>query len=119
MKIKGSSKIISEKLQKEQDEALVSVAEVSDLLYEEVPQGKIGKAKQIAKSLFDQTKPFREQQKLLAGQAIKKAREMSPYVDKTITVMDKSIKYLTVPVDMEGRSEVIQETRSPSVFYWS
>ncbi len=116
MKIKGSSKIISEKLQKEQDEALVSVAEVSDLLYEEVPQGKIGKAKQIAKNLFDQTKPFREQQKLLAGQAIKKAREMSPYVDKTITVMDKSIKYLTVPVDMEGRSEVIQETRSPSVF---
>ncbi len=113
MKIKGSSKIISEK---EQDEALVSVAEVSDLLYEEVPQSKIGKAKQIAKSLFEQTKPFREQQKLLAVQAIKKAREMSPYVDKTITIMDDSIKYLTVPIAMEGRSEVIQETRSPSVF---
>lgn len=113
MKIKGSSKIISEK---EQQENLVHVAEASDLVYEEVPSGKLGKAKKIAKDLFAQTKPFREKNKLLASQAIVKARGMSPYIDKTISAIDTSVNYLTVTKDLEGRSEVVQETRSPAVF---
>ena len=130
MEIKGTSKIISqeaikeqqvqkelhEKQEKQEQETLVSVAEVSDLLYEEVPQGKIQKAKRIAKDLLNQTKPFLDQQKLFASDAIKKARGLSPYVDKAITVMDMSINYLSKPHHIEGRSEVVQETRSPSVF---
>lgn len=125
MKIKGTSKIISEvveseiveeKAEKEAQEALVTNAEVSDLLYEEVPQGKLQVAKRKAKELLDQTKPFLDQQKLLASDAIKKARGLSPYIDRFVTSMDNSIIYLSTPQAVEGRSEVIQETRAPSVF---
>ena len=129
MKIKGTSKIVSDKesakeavsataevSEKEAQETLVSNAEVSDLLYEELPQGKIHKAKRMAKELLEQTKPFIEKQKLLAGETVKKARGLSPYVDKFVTVMDESITYLSTPQAIEGRSEVVQETRAPSVF---
>ncbi len=120
MKIKGTSKIISEQEEKQEQEALVSIAEVSDLLYEEVPQGKIQKVKRFAqdmkKELIDQGKPFVKKQKLLATETIKKARVLSPYVDKFITTMDTSITYLSTPQAIEGRSEVVQETRAPSVF---
>ncbi len=120
MKITGTSKIISEQEEKQEQENLVSIAEVSDLLYEEVPQGKFHQVKKLAKDmkkeLVEQGKPFIEKHKLLAKEAITKARGLSPYVDKFVTTMDTSITYLSTPQAMEGRSEVVQETRAPSVF---
>lgn len=135
MKIKGTSRIVSpeEKIEvqekqeqdvkrdqevqeKQEQEILVSLAESSDLLYKEQSQGKIHKAKKMVKEFVENTKPFIDQQKLIAGEAIKKARSLSPYVDKMVTVVDNSVTYLSKPHMVEGRSEVVQETRAPSVF---
>ena len=116
MKINGSSKIISEK---EEQETLVSRAEASDLLGTEViehNQSKVQQVKKMAQDMFEKTKPFREKQKQLTEVAIKKARGMSPYVDKSITAMDVAIDYITKPHHIEGRSEVVQETRAPAIF---
>lgn len=133
MKIKGSSKIISVSEdntkglestvveEKRELENLVSIAEAADLVHheeklEEVNEDNFGKVKKIAKSLIDKTKPLREKQKEYAIEAVKRARNLSPHVDKLITVMDKSITYITNPNPLDGRSEVVQETRAPSVF---
>lgn len=113
MQIKGSSKIITEK---EKQENLIAVAEVTDLVYEEVPKGKLHSAKAKAKELLDRTKPLLDKQKLIANVAVKKARSLSPHVDKLITVIDESATYLSRSEHIEGRSEVVQETRGPSVF---
>jgi HlyD family secretion protein len=134
MKISGSSKIISKKedikldkqeIDKEEMEAqeeLVSIAETSELLHTEViehnakPKTKIDKIKESAKFALDKTKPLREKQKLIAKQAITKARELSPYVDKTITAIDTSIDYITKSEVSGDRSSVVQDTRPPAVF---
>jgi HlyD family secretion protein len=146
MKIQGSSKIIlpedsvkkqvnAEDLAKEQVtvqksseekvdaenkvelEKLVTSAETSDLIHDETPlQGKIKQVKVIAKDLIDKTKPFRDRQKELAISAVKKARDISPHLDKVIIAMDKSITYIADPSPLDGRSEVVQETRAPSIF---
>ncbi len=117
MKINGSSKIISDK---EKQENLVSVAEASNLLHNEVIENnsnnKIDQVKKIAQSMIEKTKPLLEKQKALTEEAIKKARSMSPYVDKTINAMDIFINYITKPHHIEGRSHVVQETRAPAVF---
>lgn len=113
MQIKGSSKIITEK---EKQENLIAVAEVTDLVYEEVPKGRLHSAKTKAKELLDKTKPLLEKQKLIANVAVKKARSLSPHVDKLITIIDDSATYLSRSEHIEGRSEVVQETRGPSVF---
>lgn len=119
MKINGSSKIISDK---EKQENLVSVAESSDLLHNEIIEhdksklGQIKKIKKIAYEVLEKGKPLLEKQKLLAGEAVKKARGMSPYADKTITAIDVAVNYITKSEQIEGRSEVVQETRAPAVF---
>lgn len=136
MKIQGSSKIIppediakeqvnvqkssAEKLDIENKvelEKLITSAETSDLIHDETPlQGKIKQVKVIAKDLIDKTKPFRAKQKELAISAVRKARDISPHLDKVIIAMDKSITYIADPSPLDGRSEVVQETRAPSVF---
>lgn len=136
MKIQGSSKIISPEdvvkqqinLQKSSEEKvdienkvelekLITSAETSDLIHDETPlQGKIKQVKVIAKDFIDKTKPFRARQKELAISAVKKARDISPHLDKVIIAMDKSITYIADPSPLDGRSEVVQETRAPSVF---
>ncbi|MCT4634823.1 MAG: HlyD family type I secretion periplasmic adaptor subunit [Rickettsiales bacterium] len=140
MKIKGTSKIISEEEVKEESlasaasekkktqesivqeeekheqENLVSAAEGSDLLYEEVPKGKFHQVKNLAKDMKQEIVEQGKKHKLLAKETIQKARGLSPHVDKFVTVMDKSINYLSTPQSAEGRSEVVQETRAPSVF---
>lgn len=130
MKIQGSSKIISPEdvvkqqinVQKSSEEKvelekLITSAETSDLIHDETPlQGKIKQVKVIAKDLIDKTKPFRARQKELAISAVKKARDISPHLDKVIIAMDKSITYIADPSPLDGRSEVVQETRAPSVF---
>lgn len=113
MQIKGSSKIITEK---EKQENLIAVAEVTDLVYEEVPKGKLHSAKVKAKELLDKTRPLLDKQKLIANVAVNKARSLSPHVDKLITIIDDSATYLSRSEHIEGRSEVVQETRGPSVF---
>ncbi|MEK6733640.1 MAG: HlyD family type I secretion periplasmic adaptor subunit [Pseudomonadota bacterium] len=128
MKIKGSSKIV--KLEetnessasvnpKRMQEELIFKAEASDLLHPEGiiegNQTKLQKAKKLAKDVIEKTKPFREKQLLLASEAIKKARGISPYVDKTITGIDIAINYITKTED-PSRREVVQETRSPAIF---
>ncbi len=124
MKIKGSSKIVSEK---EKEENLVSVAEASDLLHKdgiiEQDKSKTAKVKRMAKEAFElakpyieKSKPLIEKQKLLASEAIQKARSMSPYVDKSIVAMDVAIDYITNAEKTENRSEVVHETRPPAVF---
>ena len=116
MKINGSSKIISDK---EKQEKLVSIAEASDLLHSNVIEhdtSKMGQAKRKAQELLARTKPFREKQMLLAGEAIKKVRGLSPYIDRSITTMDTAIDYITKSEKIENRSEVVQETRPPAVF---
>jgi HlyD family secretion protein len=151
MKIKGSSKIISNK---EAQESLVSAAEAVDLIHPEVESSEPKKKKQtvvpnviegttgltkaqkakkaakdliekskpfrdkqvlLAKEFIEKTKPFRDKQKIAAIEAVKKVRGWSPYVDKSIVAMDKSINYITKPEET-GRSEVVQNTRAPSVF---
>jgi HlyD family type I secretion membrane fusion protein len=137
MKIQGNSKIISPdetlkqepiahtqpkqetiyKEQKDDLENLVLIAEMDDLIHEGTPlKGPIKKMKGIAKDLLGKTKPFRDKQKEIAIAAVQKARDLSPHVDKLITVMDKSITYMAGPNPLDGKSEVVQETRAPSVF---
>jgi HlyD family type I secretion membrane fusion protein len=123
MKITGSSKIISKTEEKAAQENLISIAEAADLVHSDEliehnakPKTKVQQIKKTATDLLNKTKPFREKQKLLAGEAVKKARGLSPYVDKTITIIDESVNYLTKPAHIEGRSQLIQDTRSPSVF---
>lgn len=140
MKIKGTSRIISEEEvkqessasaasekqemqeaveqeeEKHEQESLVSAAEVSDLLYEEVPKGKFHQVKNLAKDMKQELVEQGKKHKLLAKETIQKARGLSPHIDKIVTVMDKSINYLSTPQAVEGRSEVVQETRAPSVF---
>lgn len=139
MKIKGTSKIISKKEEKQESlasvesaekkvqeaeaqeekheqEDLVSAAEVSDLLYKEVPKGKFHQVKSLAKDMKHELVEQGKKHKILAKETIQKARGLSPHVDKFVTVMDRSINYLSTPQAMEGRSEVVQETRAPSVF---
>ncbi len=116
MKINGSSKIVSDK---EEQENLVSIAEASDLLHNNVIEhdmSKIGQAKRLATNLLEKSKPFREKQILLASETIKKARALSPYVDRSITVMDTAINYITKSEKISSRSEVVHETRPPAVF---
>jgi HlyD family secretion protein len=107
---------VESKAEKEAQENLVTNAEVADLLYEEVPQGKLDKAKKVALNLLEQGKTLKNKQVVLASEAIKKARSISPYIDRFVTAMDNSITYLSTPHAIEGRSEVVQETRAPSVF---
>lgn len=135
MKITGSSKIINEnevkdlKIKKEATkveekielENLVSIAEAEDLVHpedniEESADTNIKKVKKFAKNLIEKTKPIRQKQKEYALEAVKKARNLSPHVDKLITVVDKSITYIANPDPLDGRPEVVQETRAPSVF---
>jgi len=145
MKIKGTSKIISEnkkestKLEeqketvveieqvvseKQEQENIITNAEAVDLIHQELPKTKFHqakhKAKEKAKELYDIAKPLINKQvekhKLLASEAVKKARGLSPHVDKLITLVDESVTYLSQSQPIEGRSELIQETRSPSVF---
>ncbi len=119
MKISGSSKIVdpNEKLKQEE---LVATAEAIDLLHNEEElsptKKKIAKAKQLAVGVIEKARPLREKQKELTSTAITKARQFSPYVDKTITAMDIAIKYITTPGKIEGRSDVVQETRPPAIF---
>jgi HlyD family type I secretion membrane fusion protein len=134
MKINGSSRIISDNAkqenvafvekvsEKEKQENLVSVAEASDLLHNEIIEndkskfGQIKKIKKMAYNALEKGKPLLEKQKLLAGEMVKKARGVSPYADKTITAIDVAINYITKSEKIEGRSEVVQETRAPAVF---
>lgn len=119
MKVSGSSKLVSDK---EKQEELVSIAEASDLLPHEDNKviegnsGKVDQMKKIAQGVMEKTKPFLDNKKMLADEAIKKARKMSPYVDKTIGSIDVFINYITKSHNVEGRSEVVQETRAPAVF---
>lgn len=145
MKIKGTSKIITgnkDKVDtnevqqesvveveqvisdKQEQENLITNAEAIDLVHKELPKTKFHQAKSLAKEkakeLYDKTKPLIEKHvekhKHLAGEAVKKARSLSPHVDKLITIVDESATYLSTAQHVEGRSEVVQETRSPSVF---
>jgi len=109
-------KITSEKLEQEN---IVNLAETEDLVQDikfKDNKGHVHKVKNIATSIIEQAKNLHSKRKDLTGKAINKARNLSPYVDKFITNMDKSIVYLTVTNPLDGRSEAIQETRSPSVF---
>jgi HlyD family secretion protein len=116
-KAKNPFKDVAYKENKEELENLVNLAETDDLIHEETKiKGKIKRVKGMAKDLIEKTKPFREKQKELAVNAVKKARDLSPHVDKLITVMDKSITYMADPSPLDGRSNVVQETRAPSVF---
>lgn len=141
MKIKGTSKIISDSKKqndnldvlpestveieqvlsdKQEQENLITNAEALDLVHQEVPKTKFHQVKSLAKEkaqeLLEKTKPLIEKQKLIAKEAVTKARGLSPHVDKLITIVDESATYLSQSQPIQGRSEVIQETRSPSVF---
>ncbi len=138
MKIQGNSKIISPQagsseviieqptntevhIDKNDLEHLVSVAELDDLVHNLSPfQSKVKQVKEVVKNLIDKAKPYRDilfaKQKEFTAETIQKARDLSPHVDKLITAMDKSITYIADPSPLDGRSEVIQETRAPAVF---
>ena len=112
----NQDKNISEKAATEN---LVNLAETADLVHDleiDEPNTPLHKAKKLAKSFLSKAKDLKDKQKDLAEKAITKARTYSPYVDKFITVMDDSITYLTKTNPLDGRPEVVQETRSPSVF---
>jgi HlyD family type I secretion membrane fusion protein len=129
--IKGTSKInIKKPLSKSADdlaEKLIVAAETGNL-----KEGTVGaegknniKAKAAEKFKQIKTKALQAKSKLsevlVKAQEIKthnvgKARQIHPYVNKAITIMDNFMNYLTKPDNTEGRSEVIQYTRSPSVF---
>lgn len=124
MKINGSSKITLDKETKAEQEELVSIAESSDLVHQvqegssdnQKTAGKINQVKKMAEDFMLKTKPMREKHKAMAENAIKKARSMSPYIDKTISAMDVFVDYITKPHHIPGRSQVVQETRAPAVF---
>lgn len=119
MKISGTSKIIDAKKIKEEQENIVYAAEATDLLNQEnenkKPKGKFHKVKDLALSALEKTKPLMDKQKQLTSTAITKARNISPYIDKTITAIDVAINYITKS-EQEGRLEVVQETRPPAIF---
>lgn len=119
MKISGTSKIIDAKKIKEDQENIVYSAETIDLLDPEdgnkKPKGNLRKVKDMALYALEKTKPFMDKQKNLTSTAIAKARNISPYVDKSITAIDVVINYITKP-EKEGRLEVLQETRPPAIF---
>ena len=110
---------LDNKVEKEALESLVTEAEVVDLIHEDVPatpKTKLRKIKDATKNLIDKTKPFRDEQKKRLRQAVVKARGLSPHADKLITALDKSVSYITNPNPLDGRSDVVQDTRAPSIF---
>lgn len=119
MKISGTSKIIDAKKIKEEQENIVYAAEATDLLDQgkesKKSKGKFHKVKDLALSAIEKTKPLMDKQKQLTSTAITKARNISPYIDKTITAIDVAINYITKS-EQEGRLEVVQETRPPAIF---
>lgn len=116
--MKNSEEQMKPESEAKQFETLVSNAESLDLnnQIDVSPNNDSISKESLKEKLLKKTREFKDKNKVLAGEAIVKARKLSPHVDKLITHIDHAITYIANKEQVLGRSDVVQLTRSPSVF---